>query len=232
MNYSTTEIEKFDQMAKEWWDPDGPMKPLHQLNPIRLHYIQQYITLLKKQIIDVGCGAGLLSEVLATAGAIVTAVDMSDNALLAAKTHAQAQNIASISYKRITIEEQATITPAHMDAVTCMELLEHVPDPISVINACANIVKPGGIVFFSTINRTLIAYLKAILGAEYLLQLLPKGTHAYQQFIRPSELDRAARQAGLTLINLSGLDYHLLKGTFSITTNVTANYICCYRKEA
>ena len=231
MNYSTSEIDKFDQFAQDWWNPNGPMKPLHQLNPVRLEYIQRYLPLPQKHIIDVGCGAGLLSESLAKSGAIVTGIDMSEQALDAATTHAQAQHMP-LTYKKITIEEQALESPSSVDAVTCMELLEHVPDPVSVINACTTITKPNGLVFFSTINRTLQAYLTAILGAEYVLQLLPKGTHDYQSFIRPSELDRVARQAGLTLVNLSGLNYHPIKQTFELSTNVTINYICCYRKTA
>ena len=231
MNYSHSEIEKFDQFAQDWWNPNGPMQPLHQLNPVRLNYIQRYIALSQKHIIDVGCGAGLLSESLARAGALVTGIDMSEQALAAATAHANAQHV-HVTYKKITIEEQAALSPPHMDAVTCMELLEHVPDPQSVINACAAMTKPNGLVFFSTINRTLQAYLKAILGAEYVLQLLPMGTHEYQQFIRPSELDRACRHAGLTLVNLSGLNYHPITQTFELSTDVTVNYMCCYRKAA
>lgn len=230
MNYSSTEINKFDQFADNWWDPNGPMKPLHQLNPIRLYYINQHTTLFEKHIIDVGCGAGLLSESLAKAGAIVTAIDMSNHALLAAKSHAEKQQLIQLSYEKITIEEKATLMPQSQDSVTCMELLEHVPDPLSVIHACAAIAKPNAILFFSTINRTLMAYLKAIVSAEYVLQLLPHGTHDYQQFISPSELDRACRQAGLKLINLSGLSYHPMRETFSLTTDVSVNYIACYRK--
>lgn len=231
MNYSSTEITKFDQFADDWWDPNGPMKPLHQLNPIRLDYIKRQTTLCEKHIIDVGCGAGLLSESLAKAGAaMVTAIDMSDHALSAARSHAEKQQLNKISYERITIEEKATLIPASQDSVTCMELLEHVPDPLSVIKACATIAKPNATLFFSTINRTLMAYLKAIVSAEYLLQLLPQGTHDYQQFISPSELDRACRQAGLTLMNISGLSYHPMKGSFYLTTDVSVNYIACYRK--
>ena len=229
MNYSHSEIEKFDQFAQDWWNPNGPMKPLHQLNPVRLDYIQRYSPLSQQHIIDVGCGVGLLSESLARAGAIVTGIDMSEQALDVATAHAKAQHI-QVTYKKTTVEEQATLTPSYWDVVTCMELLEHVPDPVSVITACATITKPNGFVFFSTINRTLQAYLTAILGAEYVLQLLPKGTHDYKQFIRPSELDRACRQAGLTLVNLSGLNYHPIKQIFELSTHVTVNYICCYRK--
>ncbi len=229
-NVSDSEIDKFNAFANDWWNPNGPMRPLHQLNPIRLAFIEKHTSLKNKTVIDVGCGAGILSEALAQKGAKVTGIDMSPNALAAAKEHAET-HYPQLHYDEITIEAQALLTPSHFDAVSCMEMLEHVPDPFSVIHACALSAKPGAKIFFSTINRNLKSFLKAIVGAEYILNLLPKGTHEYAKFIRPSELDAWAREAGLHLVELKGMAYSPLTSTFSITDNVSVNYLCCYQKE-
>ncbi len=229
-NVSDNEITKFNELAKHWWDPHGPMRPLHQLNPLRLAFIEKHSSLQNKTVLDVGCGAGILSEALAQKGAHVTGIDMSPDVLAAAKDHAHT-HYPHLQYKEITIEAQAALTPDYFDSISCMEMLEHVPDPLSVIKACALSAKPGAKIFFSTINRNIKSFLKAIVGAEYILNLLPKGTHDYAKFIRPSELDAWARAAGLHLIELKGMEYSPFTNTFSITDNVSVNYLCCYQKE-
>lgn len=228
-NVSDHEIGKFDAMAKQWWDPDGPMKPLHQLNPLRLSYINQHANVTNKRILDVGCGGGILSEAMAASGGLVTGIDMSDDALTAATTHAAAHDI-NLTYTASTAEAYAERHPGQFDIVTCLEMLEHVPNPTAVVNACVSLTRPGGHVFFSTINRTAKAFLLAIVGAEYVLNLLPKGTHEYEKFIRPSELNLAAEAAHLELINLQGIHYNPLSQTFSLSRKVDVNYIACYKK--
>ncbi len=228
-NVSQSEINKFDAFAKDWRDPNGSMKPLHQLNPLRCDYILKHATIPQAKIIDIGCGAGLLSEALTKAGANVTAIDMSEASLKVAQQHAQSQNL-HIDYKLTTVESQAESTPEQFDVVTCMEMLEHVPDPASVIKACAALVRPGGMLFFSTINRNIKSYLAAIVAAEYILRLLPTGTHEYSKLIRPSELNDWAVAADLSLTNLSGVSYNPLTQQFKITKDVSINYMCCYQK--
>lgn len=228
-NVSDNEIKKFDAFAQDWWDPNGPMKPLHELNPTRIEFIKEHSTLVDKKIIDVGCGGGILSESLALQKASVTAIDMSPKALQVAREHAQAHQL-NINYHESTIELFSETHHAQYDIVTCMELLEHVPDPASTIEACSKVVKPGGLLFFSTINRNLEAYFKTIICAEYILNLLPKGTHDYASYIRPSELDCWARQFKLRLAGLKGIGYHPLKRTFYLNNNVKSNYICCFKK--
>lgn len=229
-NFSQDELDKFDQFAKDWWDPHGSMRPLHLLNPLRCEYVQKHCSLSSKTLLDVGCGAGLFAEALTKQKAIVTAIDMSEGALKVASEHATEHNL-NITYTKSTAENFAQIHPNHFDIITCMEMLEHVPDPSTIIQACATAAKPGAKLFFSTINRNWQSYLKAILGAEYLLRLLPRGTHHYDKFIRPSELDRWARDAGLKLVDLTGVSYNPLTEKFKQTNDVSVNYLCCYTKE-
>jgi 2-polyprenyl-6-hydroxyphenyl methylase / 3-demethylubiquinone-9 3-methyltransferase len=229
INVDEAEIQKFDQMAKEWWDPNGPMKPLHQLNPTRLQFILNHLSLTNKKMLDVGCGAGILTESLAKNGADLVGLDLSSEVLACAREHAKLQNLM-IDYVKEPVEAYAKSHPQEFDAISCMELLEHVPDPLTTIKACADLVKPEGLIFFSTINRTPKAFLLTIIGAEYLLNMLPKGTHHYQKFIRPSELTSWAREAGLSLIELKGLEYHPLSGKFSLGDKLSANYLACYKK--
>lgn len=228
-NVSQDEVEKFNQFANNWWDPNGPMRPLHVLNPLRVEYIKQHTILANQRSLDVGCGAGLLSEALAQSESIVTAIDMSDQSITIAKQHAIQQHL-KIDYKCTTIEELITDKTEQFDVVTCMEMLEHVPDPQSIINSCAKAAKKGAKLFFSTLNRNPKSYLMAVLGAEYILNLLPKGTHDYKKFIKPSELDKWARHAGLVLVNLSGVSYNPWRETAKLTDDTRVNYMCCYEK--
>ena len=228
-NIDPEEIAKFDALATEWWDPNGPMQPLHRMNPVRLAFIQQHAKLDAANVLDIGCGAGLLAEGLTQAGAHVTAIDQSESALNIARQHA-AENNLTIDYQKAEIEQFAAENTGKFAVVTCLELLEHVPNPASVIAACCTLLKPGGQVFFSTINRNAVAYLQAIIGAEYILGLLPKGTHEYKKFIKPSELSAWAREHALQLTALKGLSYHPLQRTFSLSSNVKTNYIACFTR--
>ena len=227
-NINPEEVIKFSKLAEEWWNPEGCMKPLHLINPVRVKYIQQHAILKDKRILDVGCGGGLLSEALAKQGAKVTAIDMSNALITIAKSHVQQQ--LNIDYQCQDIEI-LTKTTERFDLVTCMELLEHIPDPARMVKACALLTKPGGKLFFSTINRNLKAYLFTIVGAEYLLNWLPKGTHDYAQFIRPSELIRWADSAQLQLVDMSGLNYHLFKNEFDLNQDISVNYLVCCSKN-
>jgi len=229
MNVDLSEIKKFSAHASHWWDPEGDLKTLHQMNPLRLDYIDAKAILKNKKIIDIGCGGGLLTEGMAKRGAEVTGIDMSEPAITVAKLH-QHESGTTVEYKVTLAETIASERPAQYDIVTCLEMLEHVPDPMSVIQACATLVKPGGHVFFSTLNRNLKSYLYAILGAEYILKILPKNTHHYAQFIRPSELITWSRKAGLTLSAMTGIHYHPLKKEFSLTSDVSVNYLISLRK--
>jgi 2-polyprenyl-6-hydroxyphenyl methylase/3-demethylubiquinone-9 3-methyltransferase len=224
-NTDSAEIDKFAQLADRWWDPKGEFKPLHEMNPLRANYIDRHTPVAGCQVLDVGCGGGILSEALAQRGAHVTGIDMGEPPLEVAREHAAASQL-SINYQLSTAEQWAHQHRAGYDIVTCLEMLEHVPDPASVISACAALVKPGGSVYFSTINRTPKAWGLAVVGAEYILGLLPKGTHDYQKFIRPSELAHYARQAGLYLEDLQGIQYNPLTQKFSLATgDVDVNYI-------
>ena len=224
-NVDFQEIAKFEELASRWWDPDSEFKPLHDINPLRLDYIaERGGGLTDKQVLDVGCGGGILAESMALRGARVTGIDMGEAPLAVARLH-QLESGAALDYRRITAEQLAETEPARFDIVTCMEMLEHVPDPASTIRACARLLKPEGHLFFSTINRNPKSYLLAVIGAEYLLRLLPKGTHDYRKFIRPSELDGWARAAGLTLQQLTGMHYNPLLRRYWLGAGVSVNYL-------
>lgn len=224
-NVDAAEVAKFEALASRWWDKNSEFKPLHDLNPIRANYIDTRAPVAEKKMLDVGCGGGILTESLALRGAEMCGIDMGEAPLKVARLHALESGV-NINYRRIPVEELAEQEAGQYDTVTCMEMLEHVPDPASIIRACAALVKPGGQLFFSTINRNPKAYAFAILGAEYLLKMLPKGTHEYAKFIRPSELSNWLRQAGLDLHDISGLTYNPLSKKYKINDNdVSVNYL-------
>jgi 2-polyprenyl-6-hydroxyphenyl methylase/3-demethylubiquinone-9 3-methyltransferase len=229
-NVDPQEIAKFTKLAEQWWNPEGESKPLHAINPLRLEFIKKHVELKDKTVLDVGCGGGILTESLAQADAQVTGIDMSDEVLHVAREHAEKSQL-NIHYQQITAEEMVTSHPAKFDVVTCMELLEHVPDPASLIVACAKLVKPGGAVFFSTINRNPKAYLFAVLGAEYVLNLLPKGTHDYAKFIKPSELTAWARNTGLAAQEFIGMSYQLFTQKYYLTDDINVNYLVYCQRE-
>ena len=231
MNVDQQEIAKFEELAHRWWDPESEFKPLHQINPLRLDYIDRRARLTGKQVLDVGCGGGILSESMAQRGAQVTGIDMGEAPLAVARLH-QLESGVAVEYQRITAEALAEAKPESFDVVTCLEMLEHVPDPASVIAACARLVKPGGQVFFSTINRNPKAYLLAIIGAEYVLNLLPKGTHDFSKFIKPSELESWSRAGGLQPLELTGMSYNPLTRTYSLGPDVAVNYLLHCQKAA
>jgi 2-polyprenyl-6-hydroxyphenyl methylase/3-demethylubiquinone-9 3-methyltransferase len=224
MNVDPTELQKFNALAQKWWQPDGMFRPLHQLNPLRLEWIESIAPLTGKKVLDVGCGGGILSEALARQGAHVTGIDLADDVLGAAKAHCM-QSGLSIDYRRISAEDLAMAEPGTYDIVTCLEVLEHVPDPTITVNACSRLVKPGGTVFFATLNRNPKSFIHAIVGAEYILGLLPEGTHRYERFVTPAELAQAARKAGLKVLAITGVRYSLLRKNFYLTKNVSINYM-------
>lgn len=230
-NVDQSEIAKFESIADKWWDLNGEFKPLHDINPLRLNYINERTPLADKQVLDVGCGGGILSEGLAFRGAQVTGIDMGEANLNAAREHAQAQNL-NIDYRHITVEDLAAEMPAAFDVVTCMEMLEHVPDPAAIVNACAALTKPGGHVFFSTINRNPKSYMMAIVGAEYVMNLVPRGTHEYMKFIKPSELSGWARRAELAIRDISGMSVNPITMSFKVTKDVDVNYFLYCSKPA
>ena len=230
-NVDDLEIRKFEALASRWWDPNSEFKPLHDINPLRVNYISQHINLAEKRVLDIGCGGGILAEALAHHGATVTAIDKAEASLSVAKLHLLESQL-DISYLDSTAEEFAETQPAQFDVVTCLEMLEHVPDPSSVVAACQRLVKPGGLVFFSTINRNPKSYLFAIIGAEYLLNLLPRGTHDYAKLIKPSELAAWSRQAHLTLKDQIGMGYNPLTKKYFLQNSLDVNYLACYEKPA
>ena len=230
-NVDDLEIRKFEALASRWWDPNSEFKPLHDINPLRVNYISQHINLAEKRVLDIGCGGGILAEALAHHGAAVTAIDKAEASLSVAKLHLLESQL-DISYLDSTAEEFAEAQPAQFDVVTCLEMLEHVPDPSSVVAACQRLVKPGGLVFFSTINRNPKSYLFAIIGAEYLLNLLPRGTHDYAKLIKPSELATWSRHAHLTLRDQIGMGYNPLTKKYFLQNSVDVNYLACYEKPA
>lgn len=224
-NVDPAEIRKFDEVASRWWDKQGEFKPLHEINPLRLSYIEQCVGgLAGKKVLDVGCGGGILSESMAAKGAEVTGLDLSSEALQVAKLHLYESGL-QVDYKEMPVEQLATEQPEQFDVVTCMEMLEHVPDPTSIVDACAHLVKPGGHIVFSTINRNPKSFLFAIVGAEYVLNLVPRGTHEYNKFIRPSELASWVRQAKLELHNTKGMHYNPLSKRYWLADNVDVNYL-------
>jgi len=230
-NVDHAEIRKFEQLAARWWDPESEFKPLHEINPLRLDYIDGIAGLQGKRVLDVGCGGGILAESMAARGADVTGIDMGEAPLEVARLHLLESGV-DVHYERIPAERLAHEQPASFDVVTCMEMLEHVPDPGSVVQACADLLKPGGHVFFSTLNRNPKSYLFAIIGAEYILGLLPKGTHDFAKFIRPSELDRWIRAAKLQTRDITGLVYNPLTRVYRLDpTDVGVNYMVSCSKE-
>jgi len=228
-NVDPAEIAKFEELAARWWDPHSEFKPLQDINPLRLDYIERLEPLQGKHVLDVGCGGGLLSEGMAARGAQVTGIDMGEAPLSVAKLHLYESGL-EVDYQQITAELMADQNPAAFDIVTCLEMLEHVPKPDSVIAACARMVKPGGLVVFSTLNRNPKSYLFAIVGAEYVLRMLPKGTHDFRKFIRPSELDSWARSADLAMSDISGMTYNPFTATYSLGNDVAVNYLAAYRR--
>ena len=227
-NVSPSETAKFDKLATRWWDTDGESRPLHDLNPVRFEYVAARTTLKGAKVLDVGCGGGILSESLARAGAEVTGIDLASRVLEVAKLHLF-ESALRVDYREISVEALADEMPSAFDAITCMEMLEHVPDPGSIIDACARLLKPGGRIFLSTLNRTPLAFGAAIVGAEYALNLLPRGTHHYAKFIRPSELAAALRASGFALEDVSGLGYNPFTRRAFVAQNVQVNYLACAR---
>ncbi len=223
-NVDSGEIAKFNALAERWWDPNSEFRPLHDINPLRLNYIDERLSLPGKKVIDIGCGGGLLSEGMARRGAAVTGIDLGEAPLAVARLHAE-QSGVQVEYLQVLAEDIAEQRAGEYDAVTCLEMLEHVPDPSSVIRACAKLVKPGGQVFFSTINRNPKAFLFAIVGAEYVLRLLPRGTHEYAKLIRPSELAGWSRDAGLDVRDTTGMTYNPVTQVYKLNRDVSVNYL-------
>lgn len=230
MNADQTEIDKFSALAHHWWDPTSEFKPLHAINPLRLNWIQQHTSIQGKKVLDVGCGGGILTESLAQSGAEAKGIDLSEKALKVADLHSLESGIA-VQYEYISAEDLAAKEPAQYDVVTCMEMLEHVPDPLSIIKACASLVKPGGKVFFSTLNRNPKSYLLAVIGAEYILRMLPKGTHDYKKFIKPSELNGFLSEAGLELNEIIGLTYNPITEVYALGRDTDVNYLVATTKK-
>ncbi|MGE3319132.1 MAG: bifunctional 2-polyprenyl-6-hydroxyphenol methylase/3-demethylubiquinol 3-O-methyltransferase UbiG [Candidatus Berkiella sp.] len=233
MNVDNAEVQKFEDMAAYWWDFEGPCKPLHQLNPVRLQFIQERTPLHHRSILDIGCGGGILTEALSTFSNKVTGLDQSAGVIAAAKAHAIESGLTQPpTYIEATAEDYAQLYPEHFDVITCMELLEHVPSPVSILKACFKLLRPGGSLFLSTLNRTPKAFLHAIIGAEYVLKMLPKGTHDYSHFIRPSELNQWAVSEQLQLQSMKGLSYNLLTRSFHLSDDVSVNYLMHFQKDA
>ncbi len=232
INADPQELAKFSDLAHRWWDPDSEFRPLHQINPLRLDWIDARVSLSGKRALDVGCGGGILADAMARRGAEVVGIDLAGKALKVAQLHALEAGTPRIDYREIAAEALAAESPASFDIVTCMEMLEHVPDPSSIVSACATLVKPGGWVFFSTLNRNLKSFVFAIIGAEYVLGLLPKGTHEYAKFIRPSELASWCRDHGLELAATRGLEYNPITRRYRLSDDTTVNYMFACRKAA
>jgi 2-polyprenyl-6-hydroxyphenyl methylase/3-demethylubiquinone-9 3-methyltransferase len=231
VNADPAELAKFSELAHRWWDPESEFRPLHQINPLRLEWIDRLAALAGKAVLDVGCGGGILADAMARKGAEVLGIDLAGKALKVAQLHALEAGTTGVQYREVSAEQLAEERPESFDVVTCMEMLEHVPDPASVVQACARLVKPGGWVFFSTINRNPKSFLFAIVGAEYVLQLLPKGTHEYAKFIKPSELAAHCRAAGLTLRATRGMEYNPLTRRYWLSGDTSVNYLLATQKE-
>ncbi|HET9646356.1 MAG TPA: bifunctional 2-polyprenyl-6-hydroxyphenol methylase/3-demethylubiquinol 3-O-methyltransferase UbiG [Burkholderiaceae bacterium] len=232
LNADPQELAKFSELAHRWWDPDSEFKPLHQINPLRLEWIDSLVRLSGKSVVDVGCGGGILAEAMVRHGARVLGVDLATKPLRVAQLHALEGGVENVQYREVPVETLAAEQPQAFDVATCMEMLEHVPDPASVVRACASLVKPGGWVFFSTINRNLKAFALAIVAAEHVLKLLPKGTHEYARFIRPSELAQWCRGAGLVLQQTRGMGYNPLTQRYRLSEDASVNYLMACRRPA
>ena len=231
-NVDPAELAKFSELAHRWWDTNSEFRPLHQINPLRLDWIQGFVPLKGQHVLDVGCGGGILSDAMARAGAQVTGIDLATKSLKVAQLHALETQTPNVSYREVSAEALAAEKPGSFDVVTCMEMLEHVPDPASIVQACATLVKPGGWVFFSTLNRNPKSFLFAIVGAEYVLNLLPKGTHEFAKFIKPSELANHCRDAGLSLQASKGLQYNTITRRYWLDGNTSVNYMMGTQKAA
>lgn len=230
LNADPAELAKFSELAHRWWDLESEFRPLHQINPLRLDWIQSFAPLQGMKALDVGCGGGILADSMARKGAMVTGIDLSSKALRVAQLHALEAQTPNVAYREVSAESLAAEQPSEFDVVTCMEMLEHVPDPASIVQACSTLVKPGGWVFFSTLNRNAMAFFQAIVGAEYVLGLLPRGTHEYAKMIRPSELALFCRRAGLDLQSSAGLGYNPLTRRYAMSSNTQVNYLVATRK--
>ena len=230
VNADPAELEKFSSLAHRWWDPESEFKPLHQINPLRLEWIERYAPLDGKRVLDVGCGGGILADSMARRGANVMGIDLATKALRVAKLHALESATPRIQYHEVSVEQLAKEQPASFDVVTCMEMLEHVPDPASIVDACARLVKPGGWVFFSTINRNAKSFGLAIVAAEYVLKMIPKGTHEYARLLKPSELAQFARQAGLDVQVGKGLQHNPISGRYWLSDDTSVNYMLAARR--
>ena len=230
LNVDQQELDKFSELAHKWWDPNSEFKPLHDINPLRLNYIDEHAGLAGKTVLDVGCGGGILAESMVGRGAEVTGIDLGEKALKVAKLHLLESGV-KVDYRFVAAEELAKEQPAHYDIVTCMEMLEHVPEPASIVRACAELVKPGGDLFFTTINRNVKAYLFAIVGAEHLLKLLPKGTHNYEKFLKPSELSGFCRSAGLVVEGIVGMSYNPFSKAYTLGDDTSVNYLIHCRRN-
>lgn len=231
VNADPAELAKFSELAHRWWDPESEFRPLHQINPLRLDWINSLAGLPGKRVLDVGCGGGILSDSMARKGAHVMGIDLSTKALRVASLHALETETPNLQFREVSVEALADEQAASFDVVTCMEMLEHVPDPTSVVRACARLVKPGGLVFFSTINRNAKAFALAIVGAEYVLNMLPRGTHEYAKFIRPSELAASCRSVGLEVSGTRGLEYNPLTRRYWLSNDTSVNYLVATRRE-
>ena len=230
VNADPAELAKFSDLAHRWWDPDSEFRPLHQINPLRLDWINSHVPLDGKRVLDVGCGGGILSDSMTRMGAEVLGIDLSAKALKVAQLHALEAGTTNVAYREVSAEALAAEQPGSFDVVTCMEMLEHVPDPASIVRSCAALARPGGWVFFSTINRNPKAFLFAIVGAEYVLNLLPRGTHEYLKFVRPSELAGYCRGAGLDLVHTRGMEYNPLTRRYWLSGDTSVNYLLATRK--